>query len=88
MARSSADCERTPDTMRQAVISWSSSHGISFQPVPRGSEAPHSPPGETLLGSGTTAPAQRRPHWKFTVLVPFGLVTMLDVIGCEPYFRQ
>lgn len=33
-------------------------------------------------------PAQRRPHWKVTVLVPFGLVTMLDVIGCEPYFRQ
>jgi hypothetical protein len=33
-------------------------------------------------------PAQRRPHWKVTVLVPSGLVTMLDAIGCEPYFRQ
>lgn len=33
-------------------------------------------------------PTQRRPHWKVTVLVPFGLVTMLDVIGWEPYFRQ
>jgi hypothetical protein len=33
-------------------------------------------------------PAHRRPHWKVTVLVPFGLVTMLEVIGCEPYLRQ
>jgi hypothetical protein len=32
--------------------------------------------------------AQRRPHWKVTVLLPSGLVTTLDVIGCEPYFRQ
>src|SRR5438105_7196606 len=31
---------------------------------------------------------QREPHWNVTLLVPSELVTMLDVIGCEPYFRQ
>jgi hypothetical protein len=31
---------------------------------------------------------QREPHWNVTVLVPSELVTMLDVIGCEPYFTQ
>jgi hypothetical protein len=35
-----------------------------------------------------SAQAQREPHWNVTVLVPSALVTMLDVIGCEPYFRQ
>jgi hypothetical protein len=32
--------------------------------------------------------SQREPHWNVTVLVPSELVTRLDVIGCEPYFRQ
>lgn len=32
--------------------------------------------------------AQREPHWNVTVLVPSALVTMLDVIACEPCFRQ
>jgi hypothetical protein len=31
---------------------------------------------------------QREPHWNVTFLVPSEFVTMLDVIGCEPYFRQ
>ena len=31
---------------------------------------------------------QREPHWNVTDLVPSELVTRLDVIGCEPYFRQ
>jgi hypothetical protein len=29
-----------------------------------------------------------RPHWNVTVLLPSGLVAMVDVIGCEPYFAQ
>ena len=33
-------------------------------------------------------PAQRGPHWEVTVLVPSGLATMPDVIGCEPDLRQ
>jgi hypothetical protein len=33
-------------------------------------------------------PAQRTPHWNVTVLVPSGLVPVIDVIGCEPYFAQ
>jgi hypothetical protein len=31
---------------------------------------------------------QREPHWNVTLLVPSEFVTMLDVIGCDPYFRQ
>ena len=38
--------------------------------------------------AGEALKTQRGPHWKVTVLVPFGWVTMLDVIGCEPYFWQ
>ena len=36
----------------------------------------------------TTRPAQRRPHWNVTVLLPSWLVAIVDVIGCEPYFAQ
>jgi hypothetical protein len=38
--------------------------------------------------AGVHFTAQREPHWNVTVLVPSELVTMLDVIGCEPDFRQ
>jgi hypothetical protein len=33
-------------------------------------------------------PTQRRPHWYVTVLVPSALFTIVDVMGCEPFFRQ
>jgi hypothetical protein len=39
-------------------------------------------------GRATYLVIQRAPHWNVAVLVPFALVTMLDVIGWEPYFRQ
>jgi hypothetical protein len=35
-----------------------------------------------------TAAAYRGPHWNVTVLVPSGLVTMLDIIDREPVLRQ
>jgi hypothetical protein len=41
----------------------------------------------TTLASAVVG-TQREPHWNVTLLVPSEFVTMLDVIGCEPYFRQ
>lgn len=41
----------------------------------------------TALASAVVG-TQREPHWNVTLLVPSEFVTMLDVIGCEPYFRQ
>ena len=63
--------------------SHSSRHG-SGRPLDLG---PIGDPLVTLRLRGR-GPAQRRPHWNVTVLLPSGLTTMLDVIGCEPYSWQ
>jgi hypothetical protein len=48
---------------------------------------PHRPARLTACSSAR-ALTQREPHWNVTVLVPSELVTRLDVIACEPDFRQ
>jgi len=72
-----------PMRFRLFASSHSSRHG-SGRPLDLG---PIGDPLVTLRLRGR-GPAQRRPHWNVTVLLPSGLTTMLDVIGCEPYSWQ
>ena len=44
--------------------------------------------GKALTLASAVVGTQREPHWKVTLLLPSEFVTMLEVIGCEPYFMQ